>query len=123
MGHSMLGNSYNILPNPKSLFNMKDYTHIIWDPSIEAYFRELISYTEEFLGLELRDFNQSEFEDDEVGICNILLRDTSDDSEVKEGTLDAIKSKWSGIEEVNDVATTKFFRQGPYIIIFSFSTY
>lgn len=46
MGHPLLSNSYSIISNPKSLFNMNNYTHIIGDPSIEAYFRTFLQYAE-----------------------------------------------------------------------------
>lgn len=46
MGYPLLGNSHSIIPNLKSLFNMNNYTHIIGDPSIEAYFRTFLQYAE-----------------------------------------------------------------------------
>lgn len=32
MGHPLLSNSHSIISNPKSLFNMNNYIHIIGDP-------------------------------------------------------------------------------------------
>ena len=46
MGHPLLSDSHSIISNPKSLFNMDNYTHIIGDPSIEAYFRTFLQYAE-----------------------------------------------------------------------------
>ena len=46
MGHPLLSNSHSIISNPKCLFNMNNYTHIIGDPSIEAYFRTFLQYAE-----------------------------------------------------------------------------
>lgn len=46
MGHPLLSDSYSIISNSKSLFNMNNHTHIIGDPSIEAYFRTFLQYAE-----------------------------------------------------------------------------
>lgn len=59
MGHPLLSNSYSIISNPKSLFNMNNYTHIIGDPSIEAYFRTFLQYAE------TKGFKLTEFENPE----------------------------------------------------------
>lgn len=58
MGHPLLSNSYSIISNPKSLFNMNNYTYIIGDPSIEAYFRTLLQYAET-KGFKLTEFEQT----------------------------------------------------------------
>lgn len=58
MGHPLLSNSYSIISNPKSLFNMNNYTHIIGDPSIEAYFRTFLQYAET-KGFKLTEFEQT----------------------------------------------------------------
>ena len=58
MGHPLLSNSHSIIYNPKSLFNMNNYIHIIGDPSIEAYFRTFLQYAET-RGFKLTEFEQT----------------------------------------------------------------
>lgn len=58
MGHPLLSNSHSIISNPKSLFNMNNYIHIIGDPSIEAYFRTFLQYAET-MGFKLTEFEQT----------------------------------------------------------------
>ena len=58
MGHPLLSNSYSIISNSKSLFNMNNYTHTIRDPSIEAYFRTFLQYAETN-GFKLTEFEQT----------------------------------------------------------------
>lgn len=58
MGYPLLGNSHSIIPNLKSLFNMNNYTHIIGDPSIKAYFRTFLQYAET-KGFKLTEFEQT----------------------------------------------------------------
>lgn len=56
----------------------KDYSDIIGDPSIEAYFRTFLQYAET-KGFKLTEFEQTIFESQGIASAQLLLESTDTD--------------------------------------------
>lgn len=123
MGNPLLSNSYSIISNPKSLFNMNNYTHIIGDPSIEAYFRTFLQYAET-KGFKLTEFEQTIFESQGIASAQLLLESTdTDDYDVDQKVFEDLKRYWKSIQSVDEIPSTKFYALSGGILIFSYSPY